>query len=81
MNLNGVAQIQNDFKDGGYYNRFKFNDITIRSNGGYTAASGWDPVTGMGSFNLNKSTSFSRTNRATYLLNIILLLTCFILFF
>jgi len=26
-----------------------FRDITMGNNGGYTAAFGWDPVTGMGS--------------------------------
>ena len=50
MNLNGVTQIQNDLKNGGYYSALKFHDITLGNNGGYTAASGWDPVTGMASF-------------------------------
>jgi hypothetical protein len=50
MNLYGVAQVQNDFQNGGYYNAFSYNDITSGSNGAFSANVGWDPVTGMGSF-------------------------------
>ena len=50
MNLYGVSQIQKNFPNGGYYKYFVFNDITSGNNGYFSATSGWDPVTGMGSF-------------------------------
>ncbi len=50
MNINGVAQVQKDFANGGYYTTLSFHGITSGSNGGYTAGPGWDPVTDMGSF-------------------------------
>ena len=50
MNLYGISQIQKNFPNGGYYKHFVFNDITSGNNGYFSATSGWDPVTGMGSF-------------------------------
>ena len=45
----GVAQVQKDFQNGGYYKTLSFHDITSGSNG-YSTGTGWDAVTGMGSF-------------------------------
>lgn len=50
MKIYGVAQVQNDFKNGGYYKTLSFHDITSGTNGGQNASRGWDAVTGMGSF-------------------------------
>jgi hypothetical protein len=50
MGIYGVKQIQKDFTNGGYYNTLSFRDITSGTNGDYFAGTGWDPVTGMGSF-------------------------------
>jgi len=50
MNLYGVTKIQNDFANGSYYRMFSFRDITVGSNVNFTAAVGWDPLTGMGSY-------------------------------
>ena len=46
MNLYGVRKVQNDFENGGYYNKLTFHDIKIGNNGNYTAQVGWDAVTG-----------------------------------
>ncbi len=40
MNINGVAQVQKDFANGGYYKTLSFHGITSGSNGGYTAEMG-----------------------------------------
>ena len=50
MTLYGIAQVQNDFQNGGYYNAFSYNDIKSGSKSEFSANVGWDPVTGMGSF-------------------------------
>jgi hypothetical protein len=50
MTLYGIAQVQNDFQSGGYYNAILYNDITSGRNDDFSANVGWDPVTGMGSF-------------------------------
>ena len=50
INLYGLEQVQNDFRNGGYYKAFSFYDITLGNNGEFFAQEGWDPVTGMGSF-------------------------------
>ena len=50
MNLNGVNAIKDKFQKGGYYSALTFHDIDSGSNGDYIATTGWDPVTGMGSF-------------------------------
>jgi hypothetical protein len=80
MDLNGVTQIQSDFKNGGFYSALKFHDVTIGNNGGFQASSGWDPVTGLGSFKSDTSASSSTTKQVSDCLNIIILLTCSILF-
>ena len=59
MNIHGVTQVQNDFANGGYYKALSFHDITSGSNGDYVAGTGWDAVTGMGSF--AKYTPVNRT--------------------
>ena len=50
MNIYGVNKVQQDLKNGGYYRKFLFRDITTGDNGDYSAGVGWDPVTGLGSF-------------------------------
>ena len=50
MKIYGVAQVQKDFQNGGYYKTLSFHDIKSGSNGPYSTSTGWDAVTGMGSF-------------------------------
>ena len=72
MGIYGVRQVQNDFANGGYYKTLSFRDITSGSNGAYTTGTGWDAVTGMGSFlkytpssNTPTTTTAPRTTTAT----------------
>ena len=66
MNINGVTQVQNDFQNGGYYKSLSFHDIISGTNGGFNASSGWDPVTGMGSFENYFPGNINVTTGATY---------------
>jgi hypothetical protein len=63
MNVFGKTKDQSDFANRGYYPNLRYHDIMPGSNGNYTAVSGWDVVTGMGSFgiypNLPTSTAIS----------------------
>ena len=61
MNIYGVGQVQKDFANGGYYKTLTFNDITSGSNGKYNAGTGWDAVTGLGSFKSYKQSSSNPT--------------------
>ena len=63
MSIYGVTQVQNDFANGGYYKTLSFHDITSGSNGGYNAGTGWDAVTGMGSFAKYTPSSNNPTTR------------------
>ena len=67
MNIYGVNKVQQDLKNGGYYRKFLFRDITTGDNGDYSAGVGWDPVTGLGSFvqYLTPTTSAPSTTTTT----------------
>ena len=59
MQINGIATVQAKFKNGGYYTYLNFNDITSGSSDCYKVGTGWDPVTGLGSF-----TNLTTANRS-----------------
>ena len=61
MQINGIATIQAKFKNGGYYKYLNFNDITLGESDCYTAGTGWDPVTGLGSYTNSTITMGSHT--------------------
>ena len=75
MNIYGVAQVQKDFANGGYYKTLSFRDVTSGSNRNYTASFGWDPVTGMGSFaKYTPSSSLSSASKTVASVLIVLLI-------
>jgi kumamolisin len=65
MSIYGINKVQQDFQNGGFYRMLSYRDINTGNNGAYSAGSGWDAVTGMGSFANYLAQSTSTTSNPT----------------